>query len=373
MNLRILQVVLEPRRAGAEVLAADLAGEFANMGIANAVAGLVKSDLTLGEMTLTKEVETFDFPYSSTRPLLRLRFLRKVFKEFQPNVTFAHTVIPAAYTRIVGPTSSRLVPVLHSATPDYSDRLLACSERILRYRSFATIGVSPKAFAEYLTIVGKEPKNFSVVANGLRPEDFIFNADWRASIRKELEIDTNAVVFTVAARVTAVKNQLAALRIFRDYRKANPRRESVLLLAGEEVDADYAEELRLEISKFGLGPRVKFLGPRNDVGKLLSATDIAVLASFEEANSIALIEYLVSGAAVIASNIRSNDSFGIREGFVRVDPRDPQIDSERLNRLAARRYERSTANEFHISKTALRYLEVAKVAGPTPADRRISS
>jgi glycosyltransferase involved in cell wall biosynthesis len=53
----------------------------------------------------------------------------------------------------------------------------------------------------------------------------------------------------------------------------------------------------------GLDDHVTLLGVRRDVGSVLAACDVAVLASLEEGTPLALIEYGLAGRAVVATDV----------------------------------------------------------------------
>ena len=64
----------------------------------------------------------------------------------------------------------------------------------------------------------------------------------------------------------------------------------------------YRAELAQLTEELGVGDRVKFLGQRKDISRLLSAMDILVIPSTEpEPLSLALLEGMASGKAVVAA------------------------------------------------------------------------
>jgi glycosyltransferase involved in cell wall biosynthesis len=74
-----------------------------------------------------------------------------------------------------------------------------------------------------------------------------------------------------------------------------------LLLAGADVETDYAARVREEATPFG--DRVVFLGSRPDVPALLRACDVGVLASASEGFPLSLLEYGRAGLAVVATRV----------------------------------------------------------------------
>jgi len=74
----------------------------------------------------------------------------------------------------------------------------------------------------------------------------------------------------------------------------------VLLVAGEGP-----ERARLEAraAELGLGPRVRFLGARDDKAELLAACDVFALASRAEGLGVAALEAMAAGRAVLATRV----------------------------------------------------------------------
>jgi glycosyltransferase involved in cell wall biosynthesis len=78
---------------------------------------------------------------------------------------------------------------------------------------------------------------------------------------------------------------------------------STLLIAG---DGPLRSEMQEFASREGLGDRVRFLGPRNDIGDLMTASDGLVLASQEEGLSLVLLEAASHGLPIVATDVGGN-------------------------------------------------------------------
>jgi glycosyltransferase involved in cell wall biosynthesis len=87
------------------------------------------------------------------------------------------------------------------------------------------------------------------------------------------------------------------MRVVRDSAEAH------LLLVGAEVDRNYAESLRREITGLNLARDVTILGPRDDVAAVLHACDIGVLSSASEGLPLALLEYGWSKLATVVTRV----------------------------------------------------------------------
>ena len=74
-----------------------------------------------------------------------------------------------------------------------------------------------------------------------------------------------------------------------------------LIIAGHD-DYGFASQLKLRINESGLSDKINFLGFRSDVGNLFSLMDIFVIPSLNEGLGLVVIEAMLSGKPVIASN-----------------------------------------------------------------------
>jgi glycosyltransferase involved in cell wall biosynthesis len=150
--------------------------------------------------------------------------------------------------------------------------------------------------------------------------------DWRA----ELEIDDDAFVATMVGNLHASKDHATLLRAWRDVvdRLAGRRRRAVLLLAGRQAGTE-AEHKALAFD-LRLGDNVRFLGAVDDVGGVVSASDVSVLSSASEGLPTAVVEAMLLACPVVGSDIP-----GIREavGDGADDVVFPPGDHERLAEL----------------------------------------
>jgi glycosyltransferase involved in cell wall biosynthesis len=94
------------------------------------------------------------------------------------------------------------------------------------------------------------------------------------------------------ANLRAQKDHLTLLRAMEKVPDAH------LLLAGAEVEPEYAAMVRKEA-----GDRVTFLGSRSDVPDLLRACDVGVLSSASEGFPLSLLEYGRAGLAAVATRV----------------------------------------------------------------------
>ena len=91
--------------------------------------------------------------------------------------------------------------------------------------------------------------------------------------------------------------------------------------------------LERRAESLGISAQVQFLGFREDIGALLEAADIVTLPSLREGLSIALLEAMSAGRALIVTSIGSNLE-AVRGAALVVPVEDPKALSGAIVRLA---------------------------------------
>jgi glycosyltransferase involved in cell wall biosynthesis len=77
-----------------------------------------------------------------------------------------------------------------------------------------------------------------------------------------------------------------------------------LWVVGERLASDRGEDIVAMLQQAGLGDRLRLLGYRHDVPDVLAAADIFVLPSYFEGLPMSVIEAMLTGLPVVASDIR---------------------------------------------------------------------
>ncbi|WJS95110.1 glycosyltransferase family 4 protein [Flavobacterium johnsoniae] len=74
-------------------------------------------------------------------------------------------------------------------------------------------------------------------------------------------------------------------------------------LVGKDFNDSYSEELRNKVNKLKLNDTIFFYGALDNTQKLLEKSEIGVLTSLSEGLPLAVLEYGLSGLAVVATNV----------------------------------------------------------------------
>lgn len=119
-----------------------------------------------------------------------------------------------------------------------------------------------------------------------------------ADARRELGLDPECPVLLTVANPRPQKAYDILLSAFR--RPEVVRHQPVLLAVGDGPDLG---RLRATVEKEGLDDRIRFLGARSDVPRLMALADVFVLASYSEGLPVALMEAATVGLPTIATAV----------------------------------------------------------------------
>ncbi|WP_198372908.1 glycosyltransferase family 4 protein [Roseomonas rosulenta] len=224
--------------------------------------------------------------------------------------------------------------------------------------TFLTVSEEEAADARRLRI---HPRATAVL-NGRDPAQFHPDPAARAALRAELGAAPGDCVIACVSRLVRHKGHPELLRAM----EATPE-NAVLWVVGERLASDHGEDLdpHFAHAEALLGRRVRRLGYRHDVARILAAADVFCLPSHFEGLPMSVIEAMLTGLPVVATDIR-----GPREqvmegetGFL-VPPMQSAPLAEALSRLAADPVLRARMGEAGRARALDRFDE-AKVIGRT--------
>jgi glycosyltransferase involved in cell wall biosynthesis len=139
------------------------------------------------------------------------------------------------------------------------------------------------------------------VRNGRNPAIFRPDPDARARVRAALGVPLDRVVIIAVSRLVWHKGypELAAAM------RSVP--EAELWVVGERLSSDRGADMVAMLRDAGLGERLRLLGYREDISALLAAADIFTLPSRFEGLPMSVIEAMLTGLPVVATNVRGPD------------------------------------------------------------------
>jgi glycosyltransferase involved in cell wall biosynthesis len=252
---------------------------------------------------------------------------------FYPNV-FA---VPAA--RLAG------VPVTIGSIRDIGDTYTHWQHTVQKHclRLADHIVVNAEAIKRDLLQRGYDAARLSVIPNGIDCERFRTPGNGE-SVRSEWNIPPGAPVVGVLARLLRIKGQEVFLRAAALMAANNPQVRFVIV-GGNNVDREYADELKRLTGRLGLENRVVFTGFRTDVANILAALSVVVSPSLGlEGLSNSLLEAMAAGLPVVATRVGGTPEI-VEDGVtgLLVSPGDPQVLAAAISRLL---HDRTTARQL---------------------------
>ncbi|WP_078553412.1 glycosyltransferase family 1 protein [Bacillus alkalicellulosilyticus] len=141
-----------------------------------------------------------------------------------------------------------------------------------------------------------------VIKNGIETSYFQFSKETREEMKKELQLHEDAVVIGHIGRFNHQKNHAFLIDIFQETLKTIPN--AILVLAG---DGPLRSEIEKKIKVQNLEDRVKVLGVRSDINRLLQVFDVFVFPSFHEGLPVTLIEAQGAGVPCVITDVISTE------------------------------------------------------------------
>jgi glycosyltransferase involved in cell wall biosynthesis len=169
---------------------------------------------------------------------------------------------------------------------------------------------------------GLDPRRVAVIENGVDLDRFMISPPGVADSPPCRRVG-------IVANLRPVKALDVFIHAANAIRRALPG--TTFHIAGE---GESRPELERLAAACGLRERVHFEGSVRDVPAFLGTLDVAVLCSHSESLSNALLEYMASGKAVVATSVGGNITL-IRDGVdgILVPPGDPAVLAEGVLRL----------------------------------------
>jgi len=167
--------------------------------------------------------------------------------------------------------------------------------------------------------LGYNPKQFTVIPNGFNIDRFKTDGEARREVREELSIDRNSIVIGHVARFDAMKDHHTFIRAAAQ--TAREVKNTIFVLSGRGVDLDNTE-LASWITEAGLDlERVRLLGERRDMPRLMAAMDIHVSSSVGESFPNVVGETMACGVPNIVTNVGDSDRL-VGDTGITVPPED---------------------------------------------------
>jgi len=213
----------------------------------------------------------------------------------------AHQYTPFFYA-LLGRWVCRRPPILFTEHgrhhPDYLRRKRVLANRALIESRDRVVGVGAAVRRALIDNEGIPADRVGVIYNGIPLSRFADGRGERAEVRAELGLAPDELMVLQVARLDPLKDHATAITAMSHLRHSCPRAK--LVLAGEGPRRGLVEGL---VNEHGLQDRVRLLGLRKDVPRLMAAADVFLLSSISEGIPLTLIEAMAAGLPVVSTDV----------------------------------------------------------------------
>ena len=248
----------------------------------------------------------------------------------------------------IGALLSGVKTIIHTDhSREYPDkRRYMFAEWLMSHFAYKVVGVSEPTSQALIQYEKISPKKVITILNGIEGSKFEIVID-KGPKKKELGITSDGPIIGLAVRLTKAKGITYLLQAMPEIIKAYPN--ITLVIAGT---GDYEDRLKKEARDRGIDKNVLFLGPRLDIPELLKLFDLYVLPSLWEGLPIVLLEAMVAGCPVVATDVGGN-YMAIQHGEngSLIEPKNPDLLASEVIRVLSNEglrtnYARKSAQRF---------------------------
>lgn len=317
----------------------------------------------------------FTLSLTPRRDILTVLPILRAIQEFQPDLIHAHSTKAGLAARLAAVLTRR--PAVFTAhgwgfaetRAWWTPHVLRWLERLAARVTERIICVSYFDYELALRYITEQPEKLTVIWNGIAPGPYL-EASKRARTLGHRRSDP---VFISVGRLAPPKDfqtLLSALQYLPTGR---------LLVVGDGPDRPQVE---IWVRSAGLNDRVTLLGEREDVPALLTSADIFLLSSRKEGLPRAVIEAMMAGLPIVATNVGGlPELVEHQQTGLLVPPGDPQalaqavkilIDNPALAKQMGAAGQRKALSDFTLDRMCERtyqaYREVLRQPPPASSD-----
>lgn len=320
--MKILLTITGLAMGGAEHVVVNLADALVARGHQVKIAYLTGEALVLPK---SASIEVISIGMQGSKDFFKAYFkLRRVVKDFKPDVVHSHMIHANLLSRLLRLTASipKLISTAHNTNEGGKLRMLAY--RLTDKLTDVSTNVSQEAVDEFVKKGAVKTGRMVAVANGIDVNRFVFNTGSRTTLRHQLSLE-NQTMFLAVGRLNPQKDYPNLLNAIAQL--VNTRKDFKVFIAG---DGPLKSELLLLVKRLEIIEFVEFLGVRRDIPELMSAADFFVLPSAWEGFGLVVAEAMACERVVVAT-----DCGGVKEvigsnGFL-VEPKNSDLLAQALN------------------------------------------
>ena len=304
----VMQIIARMNVGGPAVLVADL---MRNLDSSKFEARLVTGYCDENESDYLDEVATdikairipgFGRSISIGNDLKAFFLLMREIRRFKPDVVHTHTAKAGVLGRVAAflakPSAKRIHTfhghLLHGYFGSRKVQIIVFLEKILGLITYKFVSIGNVVKADLVKAGISKDRKFEVIYPGLQNLDFYPKLE----ARKTLGLDPTKIYVVYVGRLTQIKRPDRLIDLGRSLKASHPNAHLIIAGAGELL-----EDLTVKSESESLP--IIFLGWRNDIDIILSASDIAVLCSDNEGIPLTLIQASQAGLPIVSTNVGS--------------------------------------------------------------------
>jgi len=273
----------------------DFAKNLANFGVNVSII----LPLYEGEQLISKEDSFTIYRVKGKFPLFSIL---RLINQIRPQIIHVHAPeffsSPAVLAARI--KNIPIIATIHRAEVVEVGKKMHLLRKLVLRRFKKIIAVSE--FTKALTIkAGANENKICVIYNSCNETSFSYRNKFE--MRKKHEIPNDKKVILFVGQLIKRKNVSILIESLRILFTKFPNFLVLISGRGEE-----GKKLELLVNEYGLDTNVKFLGrlTNNELPDYYYSADVFVLPSLHEGHSVAILEAMISGLPIIASNIPAN-------------------------------------------------------------------
>ena len=290
-TLKVFQVVPQLIFGGAEIMVENLSYELQDIGVEVHIISFFNVHNEITARITARGIKIHFLGKKIGFDLSLIIKLYKLFMNERPDVIHTHIgginyAMPAAIMAGIEGRVHTIHSIASMETSIYAKKI-----NNIYYRLFKVIPVSiiPTVKMTINKEYGINPDLIPMIYNGV---------DFRLFKPKNNYTFNNIIRIVCIGRLEKEKNHVLLIKVLAKIILKFPNVE--LSLVGNGSLKQYLEG---EVRSLNLAKNIKFLGLRNDISGLLNKADIFVLPSNYEGMPITLIEAMITGLPIVATNV----------------------------------------------------------------------
>ena len=294
--MKILHIITSLELGGAERLLTELVpyqkarGHFVKVMVLSDRGAVFKKELE------ERGIEIVVAKSNSIKSFSNIFSIAKEIKKEDYDIVHAHLVHAQYWTRlakVLDGKKRKYITTEHSTSNRRREsKLMRGIDRFIFGGFDKIVSISEATEKSLQTWLGREDSAFEIIYNGIDIKEFQTSIPYN---KTELGIKEDDYLIMMVSRFHESKNQIGVAEALMWL----PVKYKLVFVG----DGKLEESVKKYCQDNNLMSRVRFLGIRKDIPRLLKTADIVVQYSFFEGFGITAVEAMASGKPVVASNV----------------------------------------------------------------------